>query len=87
MKVYIHGSEGKLPGAIHYMTVNPVEHLKNKEAAPAAWVDDQNRGRDFTVEFHHGTAVVPEDLGKYMVANSLAHKTRLVVAGHFGSGE
>jgi hypothetical protein len=84
MRVYLHGSENKPPVPLHVMTVNPAAHGKGKVEAPGDWVDENNRGVEFTVEFVHGTAEVEPRLGKYLIDAGLAHRTRLVLPGYFG---
>lgn len=76
MRVFIHGSENRPPVPLHVMTVNPANHAQGKEEVPREWVDENNRGRDFTIEFVHGEATVDPRLGKYLIDVGLAHRTR-----------
>ncbi|WP_024516836.1 hypothetical protein [Bradyrhizobium sp. Tv2a-2] len=72
MKVYSRGS-------------NPTSTLYICPAAdttgevPAEWVDDNNSPLQFTIEFRHGAAEVPDPIGKYLIARGYAKKTKLIL--------
>lgn len=52
---------------------------KNQAAEPADWWDGETP-RTFEVVFHYGIAEVPDPLGKWLVANGVANKSKIVHA-------
>jgi hypothetical protein len=74
LKIY-HQSDR--PGGMHRMFVAPAAHVQGE--CPKAWTTDEGEAITMTVTFVNGEAVVPDDLGRYMVANGLAKKTRLIM--------
>jgi hypothetical protein len=77
MKIYATGHAAlKFPSTRSYVVpgVKP-------EADPADWYEDEKREipRTFEVVFAYGAAEVPDPLGKFMVANGLANRTKLFI--------
>ena len=68
--------------ATHTMYVCPagdVEAMKGE--APSEFKNDDGTARSFTVQFTHGRADVPDNLGNYMIKRKLARKTKLLLPG------
>ena len=80
LNVYLHGSADKPPVAHHILIVTPAAHLPGAEH-PSEFFEADGKPKDFPVDFIHGKAEVPDTLGKYMVAQGLAQKSRLVIPG------
>lgn len=79
MKVYYPGAKARLQQSFT-MSVAPAATIQNQEV-PVEWVDDQNNPVQFNVEFVYGEAEVPDALGRYLIENELARKTKLILPG------
>jgi hypothetical protein len=44
---------------------------------------DGETPKPFKIEFEYGAAIVPDDLGKYLIARGIAHKTKMPTTGRF----
>ena len=82
MNVYLHGSDGQPPPARHVVIMTPAAHLAGQEL-PSEFVEADGKPRNFEILFVHGKAEVSDALGKYMIAQKLAEKTRLVIPGAY----
>ncbi len=82
MRVYLHGSPDQPPPARHTLLVTPAAHLPGQEM-PHEFVERDGSPRTFDILFEYGKAEVPDVLGKYLVENKLAEKTRLILPGVF----
>lgn len=69
------------------MYVCPAGHHPNRADLPVEWVDNDNKPVTFQVEFTYGTAEVDDALGKYMLAERMVERSRLIVPGYFGGEE
>ena len=66
MRVFYRGSHvGEMP-----VTVCPAGHLDHA-GLPAHWLD-KGKPISFTVTFRGGEARVPDDLGRYLIAQKIA---------------
>lgn len=74
MKVYLTGGS-KAPS--HRMHICPANDIKGE--VPAEWVTEHNEPLNIVVEFKHGVAEVPDNLGKYLISRGIARKTRLIL--------
>lgn len=84
MRVFLHGSEGRPPGAEMVMFATPAaDPGRSKGEVPELWVDNEGKPVSFVIEFKHGEAEVEPTLGKYLVERGMAHKTRLVLPGYW----
>lgn len=52
------------------------------EDCPSEWKTADGKPLNIEVEFKFGCAEVPSNLGKYLIAQGLAHKSALIVANH-----
>jgi hypothetical protein len=43
------------------------------------WLEPGGKPRTIAVQFNHGLATVPDNLGRYLVARGLARRTRLII--------
>jgi len=78
MKVHLHGGGTKNPVPYHLLYVCPAGHLP-KDCPDSNWWDltqEKPKPRDFVVEFFNGEAEVPDPLGKCMIDNKMALKSR-----------
>ena len=50
-----------------------------KGEVPTEWVDDKNEPLTFQVEFVRGKAEVDENIGRYLIDQGLAKKTKLIL--------
>ena len=82
MNVYLHGSDGNPPPARHVVIMSPAAHLAGKEL-PHEFVEPDGKPRNFEITFVYGKAEVPDALGKYMIEQKLAEKTRLILPGAY----
>ena len=89
MRVFLHGSEGRPPPAVHVMYVAPAAWNPSQQDIQHDWVDHENKPQTFTIEFRHGTADVEDSLGKYLTdpAVGMAKKSRLVIPTDFSGTE
>ncbi len=61
------------------MHICPAGDPRMKGEMPAEWVDDKNNPLTFQVEFRRGKAEVDDKIGKYLIDNGLARKTKLIL--------
>jgi hypothetical protein len=78
MIVYTTGDKAAKQAAF-IMSICPARHLEGQGEMPSEWVDEQNKPIEFNVEFNHGRADVPENIGKYLIKHQLAKKSRLII--------
>jgi hypothetical protein len=86
MICYLHGSPDKPPVAEHTLICSPAGHRPREfpigNGDDDDWWDhsgDKPHPRQFEVKFFHGTAEVPDPLGRYLIATGLAEKSRLIL--------
>ena len=79
MRVYLNTSGERPPIPLHVMSVAPAAHMEGQGEMPLEWVGPDNKPLTITVEFIHGEANVPDNLGRYLVKHGLAKKTRLIL--------
>lgn len=78
MKVYATAERAR-HGTSH-LHVAPAAHLP-KGDLPAAWTDEAGEPVQFTVVFREGEAVVTAELGRYLIDQGFAKRTKLWLPG------
>ena len=78
MKVYTTGEKSSVQSN-YFLSICPGEHLGAEAAETSEWFDEKNQPLQFHVEFKHGIADVPENIGRYLVKHGLASKSRFVL--------
>lgn len=77
MKVYLVGEKPRRQAAF-IMSVAPAATVRNEEVS-AHWVDDKNNPVQFNIEFNHGEAEVEDSIAKYLLAQGLVKRTKLLM--------
>lgn len=77
MKVYLHSTRAELSKS-YPMHLAPADDVLFVSAAPDEWRNRDKTAKQITVDFVYGAVEVPDELGKYMIARGIAHKSRLL---------
>ncbi len=76
MRVYFAGN----PHSNITLHVSPAGDPEGiKGGTSADWLDDLGQPKNISVQFKNGSAVVPDDLGRYMLARKLVRKTAIII--------
>lgn len=85
MKVYATGEKpSRQPSFV--MCIAPASTARNEEV-PAHWVDDKNNPVQFNVEFKYGVAEVEDDIGRYLIKNELARRSKMILPREMSDDE
>jgi hypothetical protein len=84
MKVYIAG-EKPARQASFIMSIAPAATTSGE--VPSNWVDDKNNPVQFNIEFIRGEAEVEDSIGRYLLENELARKSRLILPRELNDDE
>jgi hypothetical protein len=78
MKVFLYSSRAEQAATyiVHASPAGDTDWAGFSPDMPAAWVDRNGAPVRFEVDFKFGAAEVSDELGKYMVARGVAHKSR-----------
>jgi hypothetical protein len=60
----------------HHVMVQPARESHDKSSD---WLDEQGQPRMFNIEFLHGRASVPDNLGRWLVDHGYAQETALIL--------
>jgi hypothetical protein len=65
--------------ANHTMHITPAADPRIRGDVPSEWVDDKNTPLNFQVEFVRGKAEVDDNIGRYMIEQGLAQKSKIIL--------
>ena len=65
--------------ANHTMHICPAADPRIRGEVPTEWVDDKNTALTFHVEFVRGKAEVDENIGRYLIEQGLAQKSKIIL--------
>lgn len=85
MRIYAIGDNASR-AAETIQAVAPGAYPGAKSDGPADWFDGEGRPVTIKVHYKDGAADVPDELGRLMLAQKLAKRTRLLLPGLIGLG-
>lgn len=79
MKIYLHSDRAE-KSKVYPMHLAPAADslFVSDGEAPQSWKNADGSAKQIEVNFSFGSAEVPDELGRYMVARGIAHKSRLL---------
>lgn len=79
MKVYLHSTRAEASKVypMHLAPADDVLFVSNGDSLDS-WKNQDGTAKQIEINFAYGAAEVPDELGNYMIARGIAHKSRLL---------
>lgn len=78
MKVYLHSDRAE-KSKVYPMHLAPAADPGIAiDGVPAAWKNADGSAKQIAIDFVYGVADVSDEIGKYLVARGIAHRSRLL---------